>query len=202
MNEAELGSGCILPLAQSAVTGAGVALLATGAGLWWGDPSKVGYMAMTFGAGAGCAAWLSGLIHWRRLSVPGLPDFEPAAPEPVQVLEPARVRVELSRDEGRHVQLIDLPATLDQLATLAGGLLSGATLSESQWTGAGAIFTRSQFAELRAALIGRGLAAWNNPSTPARGVALTRPGLAAMRHFASMAAASTPPGVTRDSNGI
>jgi len=193
MNETDLGSGCILPLAQSAVTGAGVALLATGAGLWWNEPARVGYMALTFGAGAGCAAWLSGLIHWRRLSAPmPWPDFEPAG-EPVQVIDPPRVRVELAKEGGRQLGLIDLPATVEQLAALGSGLLSGATLSEAQWTGAGALFTRAQFAELRSALIGRGLAAWNNPSTPARGVTLTRPGLAAMRHFASMVASPTLP---------
>jgi hypothetical protein len=91
--------------------------------------------------------------------------------------------------------LIDLPATAEQLEALARGLLAGASLSEAQWTGGNGVFTRSQFSQLRAELIKRGLAAWNNSHTTARGAALTPAGRAIMRTFAgeSVRPHPTPP---------
>lgn len=183
-----LSSGCLLPLAQSIVTGILAGLLAYCAGAWWGA-ANLAYLALTVGAGAGVAVWLAGLRRWQLAAYPE--PFYPAEPARAdeEPAEPQHVKLELTQDQGRQVQLIDLPASVDQLTALAKGLLTGATLAESQWTGAGGLFTRAQFAALRSALIRRGLAAWNSPGTPARGVMLTAPGRAAMRHFASMAGA-------------
>jgi hypothetical protein len=98
------------------------------------------------------------------------------------------VRLELVQPldgQAKQTQLIDLPATAEQLEKLARGLLAGASLSEAQWSGGNnGIFTRSQFSQLRAELIKRKLAAWNNSRTPARGAALTPAGRAIMRRFA------------------
>lgn len=102
--------------------------------------------------------------------------------------QPARdvVRLEVVQplDGGRQTQLIDLPSDSERLETLARGLLSGLPLSESQWTGGRGIFTRSEFSALRGELMRRGLVAWNNPHTPARGASLTASGRAIMRRFA------------------
>lgn len=103
-----------------------------------------------------------------------------------------RVRIILDQDDGRKVDIIDLPASKDQLISLADGLLTGSTFSEAAWTGQGSIFSRSQFARLRDELVRRGLLSWNNPNTPARGLSLTPGGKAAMRYFASFAGGVSP----------
>lgn len=192
----DVSSGCLLPLAQAVVSGLLAGALAYSAGRWF-SLEHAHFMALTVGIGAGVLVWAGGLRRWQRAAYPeqAYPPVQTRAEEH-QPTEPARVRLELSREDGRQMQLIDLPASLDQLTTLARGLLTGATLAESQWTGGGGLFTRAQFSALRAELIRRGLAAWNSPGTPARGAGLTRAGQAAMRHFASMTtdATPTPPG--------
>jgi hypothetical protein len=188
----DVSSGCILPLAQSLITGVIVGFLAYSAGLWAGWLNTQ-YMALTAGIAGAATIWLTSLRRWQRaafpeLLLPTLPANDDPEPE---YYEPVGVRVEMASEDSRQLKFIDLPASIDQLVTLAQGLLTGgATLSESQWTGSGGIFTRAEFAALRSEMIRRGLATWNSPGTPARGVSLTPPGRAAMRHFASMAGAS------------
>ncbi len=95
------------------------------------------------------------------------------------------VRIELASDNGRRLQLADLPVDHDTLTRFAQGVLDGASLTEAAWCGNGSLFSsRSDFVALRDALISRKYAAWNNPTCPARGWALTRTGLAAFRYLA------------------
>jgi hypothetical protein len=110
---------------------------------------------------------------------------------------PARdvVRVELTNplDAGyQQTQLIDLPTDRERLELLARGLLAGLPFSEAQWSGGQGIFTRSEFSQLRAELIKRGLASWNNPHTNARGAQLTPSGRAIMRRLGGAPAAPYP----------
>lgn len=189
MNQDDMSSGCAVPALQSAVTGFLFAVLAGALALWLDVDTR---RALLFGLAAGGLAavvtWTSGLRAWRRSAYP-----EPYQPEPTQIRAKAEpVRVEIVQDHGRHVDFIDLPATTDQLITLAQSVLAGGSLSEAAWTGSNGLFTRAEFANLRNELIKRGLAAWNNPHTPARGVTLTRGGLAAMRTFAAMGAGDSP----------
>lgn len=196
MNGDDLGGGCILPLAQSFVSGGLAAVVAgVGAALIDVQTHQAALLALLCGGVVAGGVWISGLRAWRRM-VYTLEDFtgiditgdgeagEPAARQ--------TVRVEVTEAGGRHLRLIDLPGSTDQLTALAAGLLNGATLAESTWTGTGKTFTRAEFAGLRAELIRRGLAAWNSPGTPARGVGLTVAGRAVMRQFASMAGGQPP----------
>lgn len=178
LNDREsMGAGCLLPLAQSIagglVTGLLAGAIATGA--QWRVPWLFG---LTAGSLAAVIWFWTTVDLWRRSAYPA-PErpAAPAGPAP-------RVRVELVREDG--ADLIDLPAKVEQLNLLARGVLEGQTLSESAWTGSNGPFTRAEFSNLRGELIRRGLAQWNNPRAPARGVQLTRGGLAAMRTFAAM----------------
>lgn len=103
-----------------------------------------------------------------------------------QPYQPA-VRVEVIEDEGRKGTFASLPASTDQLATLARGLLiQKKSLSDQTWAGSGRPFSRPAFQMLKSELLARGLAAWNSPGTPARGMTLTRPGQAVMRYFLTL----------------
>lgn len=190
----DLNGGCILPLAQAGVSGFLAALIVGMGAALAGHAAPFSLAALAGGLAAG-AVWLSGLSAWRRLAY-AIEEFTGdddggATGEP---FAPAVVRVELTEEKGR-MKFIDLPASVEQLGALAGGLLSGATFAESTWTGTGQPFTRAEFASLRAELIKRGLAAWASPGTPARGVGLTAAGRAVMRQFASMSEAG-PRGVS------
>jgi hypothetical protein len=181
-----LGSGCLVPLLQSIAGGAVTALLAFAVayGAGWRLPWL---FALATGAGAAVVWYWSTVVLWRRSAYPQPESTLPAQPKQTPV-----VRVEVLKDDGRSMEFIDLPANPDQLISLARGVLQGQTLSESAWTGAGQPFTRAEFASLRGELIRRKLAVWNNPQTPARGVSLTRGGVAAMRTFAAMTDYPTP----------
>lgn len=111
---------------------------------------------------------------------PSLPKIQVA---PTQAAGPQTVRLEMSINDGNTLRYADLPASLDQLRTLANGVLEGATLSEAAWTPG--LFTRGEFSQLKAALVRRGLAA-NRSRDPARGIQLTRPGEAAFKWLAGL----------------
>lgn len=187
MNDSDLSSGCILPFLQAAITGLFSALIVGTLAIFEGE-TRWALAGLLAGALAALVSWFMSLYWWQRTkNQDQIPMYYPGGfeyDEPEQE-KPDPVRVEVI--EGNSTHLIDLPATVDQLISLAGGLLSGQSLSESAWTGTGAPFSRGEFSRLRGELIRRGLAAWNNPSTPARGASLTRAGRAVMRHYASMA---------------
>jgi hypothetical protein len=107
-------------------------------------------------------------------------------PEPVSIIKPQPVRVELSANGGRSMQFVDLPAEQGQLVALGAGIIEVLSFTEAQWTGSGATFTRTQFMQLRGEMLRRGLLAWNSQNDNARGVRVTGKGMALCRHFASM----------------
>lgn len=189
----DTSTGCLLPLAQSVITGA-IMAGATWAAASLAEAEQPALLAALVGALAACAVWLSGLRAWRRVTY----RLEDLTGEDYngdgEIGEPQTVRVEVTQAEGqgRHTAFIELPASIEQLTRLAAGLLEGAPFSEAHWTGAAGGFTRGEFSQLRAELIRRGLARWNNPGTPARGAALTPAGRAVMGKFASMAAGPRP----------
>jgi hypothetical protein len=176
-SQENVGSGCVVPLLQAVAGGVITGLLAgaIAMGAQWKVPWLFG---LTAGSLAAVIWFWSTVDLWRRSAYPA-PEPGPGATRPAPT-----VRVVLEREDG--ADLIDLPANSHQLVQLARGVLEGQTLSESAWTGSGQPFTRAEFSNLRGELIRRGLATWNNPRTPARGVQLTRGGMAAMRTFASM----------------
>jgi hypothetical protein len=106
------------------------------------------------------------------------------------------LQVELLEDHGSRQRLsfIDLPGSDAQLVELARGVLNGKGTSESEWTGSGNPFSRSEFGALRAALIKRGLAHWINPDAHSQGWKLTAAGRAVMQRIAEMNRTALPRG--------
>ena len=49
-------------------------------------------------------------------------------------------------------------------------------ITESEWTGASGLFSKSQFVQLRSALINRGVLRWKNPDYKQQGIEITKPG--------------------------
>lgn len=177
--------GCLLPLAQSVISGILAGLVAGAVGMWQ-EWQGAGYIALLVGAVVALFVWAGGLGAWRR-SVYAPAVYYPPEQEDQPDQAPARVRVEVSQTEGaaHTTQIADLPVSVDQLAQLAVGLLAGQTFAEGVWTGAGRPFSKSEFIALRSEFIKRGWACWKNDRAPAQGVSLTRPGAAVMRSFAS-----------------
>ena len=160
-----------IPLAKAAITGI---LLALFAAALYGVNQGVTLWRMFWLVLSGCV-----LAPWLILILP--------KPAQLPVLKPKEttVRLELASDNGRRLQFADLPVDPDTLTQFAQGVINGASLTEARWCGNGGIFSsRSDFVNLRDALIRRKLAAWNNAGCPARGWVLTRSGLAAFRHLA------------------
>lgn len=178
----------LIPLFQSITTGSAFGSVVLAAGELSGRSDALWIAAVVL-AVTTAITWLILLRRWLDAASWG----DGYTYSHTRTQEP--VRLELESEDGRHVAIIDLPASQEQLMALASGILSGASLSESTWCGSGAPFSRSEFAQLRAELIKRGLAAWSSPRTPARGIVLTKPGEAAMRYFASLA--DDPPSLKR-----
>lgn len=189
------GMGIALPLIQAIISGLVAGLLTYALAMLTGQ-GRAGVWALTVGALTAAALWFASLRSWRmivyRLEEYTQHDLDGnrTIGDPGEPPEP--IRIEVSQNDGAHVDFVELPASQEQIVSLAVGLLNGATLSEAAWSGAGNIFTRAEFSQLRNELIKRGLAAWNNPRTPARGATLTPGGQAAMRYFASLSASNPP----------
>ena len=193
-----LRDGVIVPILQALATGilSGLAL----AGVLWLAGVEIAWRwSLALIPVVWLVMWLASLSHWRasleRLLNRDLNNDGVIGEQqpPVIISEPAReVRVTLERDEGRHVDIIDLPAQPEQLRQLADGLLSGRQFALSAWSGAGAPFSRSEFERLRDELIKRGLARWRNANAQAQGAELTLPGRAVLRRFASDASSLSP----------
>lgn len=183
--------GCFLPAAQAGAVGvlAGFLILALAMVRGWSGP---GWYALGVGSLAALAVFLSGVSAWRRVAFP----LDQARIEypPAETLPAETVQVQLTYDEdgARHHQLQDLPVDYDRMKTLADGLLAGTTFAESVWCGAGRPFSKSEFHQLRRAMLSRGWLQWRNPSAPAQGVQLSKPGAAVMRGFCATTTRPTP----------
>jgi len=175
--------GLLLPIGQALLTGiltGGVTLaISTLAG--WKQAQAIAAAAATIAA---LIAWLALLRGW-RLIVASQAGVE-LNPPPLAPDEPRSTLLEMSINDGATLRYAELPASFEQLRALAAGVLGGATLSESVWTPG--LFTRSEFAKVKAALVRRGLAE-NRSRDPARGIQLTRAGEAAFSWLATLAGA-------------
>lgn len=190
----------VIPLAQASISGA---VLGLAGGLWAGllDYARPVMFGFTTAATVQAGAWLLLLGRWanitrleRALSMDLNHDGYIGDPDPApQPLAP--IRIEINDRPNNRTVYGELPTTPDKLAALAQGLLSGASFSEGQWTGGGALFSRAEFRELRAVMLRCGIIAPASDKDARQGYALTTPGRAAMRHFATLAGGKMPQGL-------
>jgi len=190
-----------IPATQSLITGAlfGLTVGGSAAMLEFPMPFQFG---LTAGAGVALIAWLDYRARWQSLlerllqvdlNGDGEIGDQDQEPDPPARVEPVKVYIE--QDQGRHVDIIDLPAEPRQLTAFADGVLTGRSLSQAAWIGRGQPFSRSEYDALRDEMIRRGLAQWRSPGEPAQGWELLASGRAMLRHFASDA--PTPPAAAR-----
>jgi len=108
----------------------------------------------------------------------GVPEPEP---------EPIRETVEIvisHADSGRR-QWLEFPVSRAKLAEMASDLCSGAAFTEASMSGAGAIYSRREYNEIRDTLIKRELMQWKSPDHRNMGVELTDAGWRVMRALAA-----------------
>ena len=175
-----LQSAVYVPFLQSAATGLFIAVAVCGLAVLLHWRLTVALLAA---AGVGASVtWVYLLTHWLRLTSPPPPVVLEDWHETPQTEVPC-IRLEVKREN--TLTFIDLPCDPDQLARLAAGVLDGAPLAESAWTGRGRPFSKSQFIEVRQTLLTRGLAVWRNEDAPSQGIQLTAAGRALFRHCAT-----------------
>lgn len=185
-----------IPLSQSLVTGA-LCGLTVGSFCWamsWPNPEKIGLVgSMAISTGM----WVLSLAGWQRriervlgvdLNGDGYIGQPPATIERAP-LPP--VKIEVISDNGRQSDFLSLPAEPEQLKQLGQALTAGETFSVHRWTGPGGLFSRSQFDQLKAELVNRGMLRMAGQAAN-QGFTLTSKGKAVMRGFASMSVANSP----------
>ena len=184
-------AGILIPGAQASITGIMIAIPAGVIAYLAQFQAPWAWSLLTWSL-VQAIAWLRLLWRWLDLTRPlelatGL-DLDGDG----QIGEPATVRIQLTSDDGRQTQLMDLPTTEAKLITLAHALAAGAPLSESEWTGAGKLYSRSEFRTLRDEFLARGLVTWTSPDDHRQGVTLTKPGRAMMQYLATRHPSPTP----------
>jgi hypothetical protein len=75
-----------------------------------------------------------------------------------------------------------LPVEPDKLYRYARGVLDGRGLAEAEWIGRRGLFSKSEYATLRASLVERGILAWVNEDSHSQGLYITRGGKAFLRN--------------------
>lgn len=173
----------LIPAASSLFTGLLVTLLGLAICGCVHQPASYGLAA---GGLAALLSWLAFRAHWAQLvQAVLLPDqVQPVDRETDQV-QPVRVQLVQEIDGYQQGQFVDLPATVEQLSSLAQGLARGAPLSLAAWTGQGQAFSRHEFETLRLELLTRGLARWTSSRARAQGLELTPAGRAVFKRLAS-----------------
>lgn len=195
--------GASLPALQAVISGAFLGLLGGfGIGIlvdWidYGSPWRAGLIAGVLTMLLTIAfVWFRQLEDWRELvwslesSLAVDLDRDGIKGDPDQVVN--TVRVELVRDEGRRVQIADIPTDPARLADFARGILDGQPISERQWSGAGALFSQNEFRAVRDAFMARGWLRWVDARYPQQGIELSPAGRAALRGLAGVMASPTP----------
>ena len=98
---------------------------------------------------------------------------------------PQTIRIQLIKENGHVSDIIDLPASKEQLNALANGLRNGLPFSERYWTGKGKVFSTNGFRALKDVMMKRGLCEYVSADDPRQGIRLTPEGSAVMQNFAS-----------------
>jgi len=177
--------GCLhavgIPSLAAFMSGVFVGVVFAAGAMLWGE-GDVGLTALFFGSLGGLIAWPFCLGWWSNILLGG------AQPKPRNYSY--STHLEIVTNEGRTSQIINLPGTPEQISYFAHGVLSGKSLTEASWVGRG--FTRSEFVELRDAIIKGKLGYWKNTNRPQDGWGITRSGIAALKFLASERG-KTPP---------
>lgn len=185
-----LVAGAWLPLAQATATGVitFIVVLIISSSLRWRDPLTWGGC---IGAIAWSLSWFSLQRHWFSLTaleqVTGLDlnkdGYIGTPPASVQPDHMIHVRMSDTSHGNLHILDFQLPATFEQMSSLANGLNIGTTLSERNWTGQGRPFSIQEFTELRNEMIKRGLVRLASDKDPRQGYILTGPGQALIKQY-------------------
>lgn len=183
-------AGVLLPLGQAAATGAMAGLAAWIFAALLRSPAAWRWGVGVF-AGVLLLAWLLLLWRWLGLTAPlerltGL-DLD----QDGYIGPPPTIRVEVQN--GRHTTIAELPYA-DRLADFARGVLAGSPISERTWSGAGALFSQSEFRQVRDIFLARGWFRWSNPDAPQQGIELSPAGRAALRALAEHDTPTPPEG--------
>ena len=187
-----------IPLVQSIVTGTLCAMTATALcwALEWPEAGKIGIVG---GLLVTTGMWGMSLRGWMRriervLGVDLNGDGYIGTPPQAYTEPPAPIRVEVQSEQGRHTDILDLPAEPEKLKQLGAALAAGETFTVARWTGPAGLFSRSQYEQLRQEFINRGILRQAGQAAN-QGYCLSSKGRAVMRGFASMT--TQPPTLVR-----
>lgn len=178
-------AGAWLPLAQAGISGGIVAAVILALALYGRARSPLVW-AVSGGLLVMGLSWLRLQRHWFRLtSLESLVGVDLDQDGQIGAnASPVCIRLQEIKGDGHYQETrYTLPATQEQLESLAAGILRGESFSESVWTGKGRPFSVSEFRGLRAELIRRGLVALANPKDSRQGYAFTVAGRQVLQGF-------------------
>ena len=125
-------------------------------------------------------AWVIFLLRWFGLTAP----IERTTTVYEQATAmPEVVRVELTSEDRKQKQYVDLPTTPDKLALFCRGVMGGRPISLREWAGAGKPFSQNEYQDMINVMISKGWLRWKVEGHPQQGVELTAPGRAVVRAF-------------------
>lgn len=181
-------AGAWLPLLQSTITGAlaGILMLILAIQFRWRDAWIHGLIFWVVIQGI---TWLYLQRHWilmtfERVAKIDLNRDGRKGAAPVQEIPEVRVRIEHIKQDGHYQQdVVNLPASLEQMRALAEGITSGLSFTERNFTGSGRPFSIDQFRALRSEMIRRKLLTLEGSKDARQGFKLTEEGKAVLDGF-------------------
>lgn len=184
-------AGAFLPFFQSLMLGAVVAIATWLIAALVFDAIDPHKPAILFGVLAWAFMLFRLLRHWINLTT--ITDFIRDVADDGQLndsihdheVQPEApiLRIQLIKNDGHISDEIKLPASREQMTTLAMGLHNGMPFSEKMWTGSGKPFSSNQFRSLRDVMLKRGLAEYVNEDDPRQGICLTDAGQTVLDSF-------------------
>jgi hypothetical protein len=176
-------TGVVMPLLQSLVTGALLALGVITLSLLfdWRNGWKAAlalFGVMPF------ITWMYLQWRWLLLTAEKVMQRDLNGDGVIERMEPRLVKVQVSHEkENGHLQidLMNLPCTASQLEKLAEGLLNSLPFTEGAWCGSGKPFSVAEFRLLRSVMLARGLLRARSEKDQRQGYELTDEGKAVMQ---------------------
>lgn len=175
-------AGVLLPVLQAIITGA-LAGLAAWCYAWLLHFPQAWRWGLGVALGVLVLAWLGMLARWLDLTRPIERLTGVDLDHDGYIGTPDTIRVEVTSQDKRHVTAAEIPYA-SKLADFARGVLSGEPISERQWSGAGKLFSQTEFRQVRDLFMARGWFRWINPESPQQGFEITPGGRAALRALA------------------